>query len=314
MHTRSLPAVLPATLTSYTNTPISVTYYTSPPEAVDVCKLRRAQCSNAGTCRVRITAYGSSARCVCDDSAHSGKKCEVFAGCMHAKALNFNCAATKMCAGCCTYPQAPQPSVVANVIGGTPPVCGEFYIRPAYAKAAAAFVTKKGWTATAGPCSAHGYSALGTKTTTGTLPSVLPAALTGYTNTPVAVTYYTASVVSGCSDSKALNFMSSANKMCAGCCTYAQTSACVGKAGTAGSTCGVNSKVCVSVLGQVQCICAGKAYGQRCEKVCVDRTATCKYLISSCFDSAVKVQCPKSCHVCLSGGRSGSGAGNGMVR
>ena len=148
--TGKLPAILLTALTKITGIPFSVTYYTTPPTADDVCKLKRAQCSNAGTCKVVTTAGGNAASCVCDDSSHSGAKCEVFAACSDSKALNFNSAATKMCAGCCTY---------------------------------------------------------------------------------------------------------------------AQSSACKGKAGTAGSTCGVNSKACVAVLGQVQCFCMGKAYGQRCEKV-----------------------------------------------
>ena len=72
--------------------------------------------------------------------------------------------------------------VLANVIGSGK--CGQFYTSSKYITAAVAFAKGKGWAASTGGCAAKGYTAQGDSVT-------LPASVTGYKNTNVAVVYFT---------------------------------------------------------------------------------------------------------------------------
>jgi len=72
---------------------------------------------------------------------------------------------------------------VINVVGGTPPTCGQVTMATAYVTNAVAFAKGKGWVGTAGSCASKGYSvAAGAE--------ALPAALTGYTGHPLTATLF----------------------------------------------------------------------------------------------------------------------------
>ena len=180
----------------------------------------------------------------------------------------------------------PPPPLVINVIGGTPPSCGQVTIAAAYVTNAVAFAKQQGWVGSGGTCASKGFAVKG-----GT--KALPASLTGYKGHPLTATLYTMAnnvcspspclnggtcapkttaggssascvckatfggarceVVTGCMDSTALNFLPAATKQCAGCCAYPQTSAC--KPTPTTSAC-KNGAPCVDTLGQIQCFCS----------------------------------------------------------
>ena len=84
--------------------------------------------------------------------------------------------------GSASGPAAPAGgTTVINVIGGGK--CGQVTMASKYVPNAVAFAKDKGWTASTGGCAAKGYTVKGASAT-------LPAATTGYTNTPVVVTLY----------------------------------------------------------------------------------------------------------------------------
>ena len=70
-----------------------------------------------------------------------------------------------------------------NVIGGTPPKCGQVTISAKYVPNAVAFAKAKGWVGSAGTCVSKGY-------TTETNKLTLPVTVTGYTGRPLVATVY----------------------------------------------------------------------------------------------------------------------------
>ena len=82
---------------------------------------------------------------------------------------------------------APVVTSVINVIGGTPPTCGQVTIASKYVTNAVAFAKGKGWVGTAGSCASKGFSVAAGK-------KALTAAMTGYTKHPLTATLHAADV------------------------------------------------------------------------------------------------------------------------
>jgi len=95
-----------------------------------------------------------------------------------------------VCPNCAAGPGAPPPpprpanAVLVNVVGGTPPSCGQVTVSLTYVPNAVAFAKKQGWVGSRGSCACKGFAVTG-----GT--KALPASLTGHPGHPLIATLFT---------------------------------------------------------------------------------------------------------------------------
>ena len=151
------------------------------PECFTPCKAGANPSVDPATCYahyvVTTNASKSGLPCACEQPL--GVKCSGFIDTSHE----------------CTLPPAPAPRPapapkgmsVINVIGGTPPSCGQVTMATKYVPNAVAFAQGMGWTGSGGTCASKGYTYTvagpqGTK--------ALPPSLTGYTGVTLTATLY----------------------------------------------------------------------------------------------------------------------------